>query len=89
MTVRCPAVWDYLTLSTYDDGSDRVLSTIMVLVEHGQVKACLNDRENNRSLWVAGESLEGVLESLEALLDDDRAVWREYKPYGKPKGKGR
>lgn len=87
LTVECPAIWEYLTISTYDDGSDRVLSTLMVLVEDGQVKCCLNDRDECRSLWVAAGSLQGALRALEELLHDGRALWREYRGYSPGKRK--
>lgn len=82
LTIKTPGVWEYLTINRYDSGEPRLTSTLMVVVEDGKVKCCLNDREQSRSLWVAADSLEGALLVLESLLDDDRAIWRVYQPMG-------
>lgn len=88
MTTNYPAIWEYLTLELYEDGKRRQRSTLMVMVEDGGVKCCLNDRDNARSLWVTAASLEAALAALEiALAGEDGAGWRYYQPTGK-RGKG-
>lgn len=88
MPVSLPAIWEYLTLDTHDDGKARQRSTLMVLVEDGTVKCCLNDRDQSRSMWVAGDTTEGALEALEAVLASGEGIWRKYQPFKKQQKKG-
>lgn len=77
-----PATWEYLTLAEYPEGGRRETATLMILVEDGLFKACLNDRANDRSAWVSGDSFDRVLTRLEAVLATDTAEWRRRQ--GKP-----
>lgn len=82
---RYPVIWEYMTIDSYDDGKPRQRSTLLFVVEDGAWKCCLNDRDQQRSLWLAGGSFEAVLAVLEATLDDPRAIWRHYQA-ARPKG---
>lgn len=81
-----PDVWDYLTALVYPDGGRRQSSTLLLCCEDGCVKACLNDRDQSRSLWVSGESLETALEALQRALESGTASWRLYQQ-SKPRGR--
>jgi hypothetical protein len=81
-----PALWEYLTAAEFPGGKPRQLSTLMVLVEDGVWKGCLNDRALDRSAWASGDSLERVLARLEASLASDSAEWRR-RPAGPSKRK--
>ena len=74
---RCPTVLQYLQNDTYEDGSPRRTSTITLFVEDGRVKACLNDRDNDRTCFVTAESLLDVLDALEVSVLDEGTVWKE------------
>lgn len=78
---RYPTVWQYLVADSYPDGQVRQRSTIMLITEGDVVKLCLNDRDNNQSLWVTGSSLGATLKALEAAVTSEVAPWRENKPY--------
>lgn len=81
---QCPTLVAYLTDSAWDDGSKRETSTLTVFAEHGRIKLCLNDRENGRSAWVSGRTLEDALAGLEADLAGGEADWRKsYQKKGK------
>lgn len=71
-----PAVMEYLTAASYPDGSPRERSTISVFVEDGVVKACLSDRDQARTLWRSGPSVEDALMALETAIADGSADWR-------------
>jgi len=71
-----PAVVEYLTASTYPDGSARERSTISIFVEDGVVKACLSDRDQARTLWRSGASVEDAVMALEGAVVDGTADWR-------------
>lgn len=78
-----PALVEYLTLATWPDGTARETATLLLLSEDGLWKACLNDRGNERSGWLSGSTLGGLLGSLEAHLAEDRMEWRRHRPGGK------
>lgn len=78
-TKMLPLLVEHMTCDAYDDGTKRQRSTVTLFVEDGNVKACLNDREMERSLFrSAGEFLE-ALEALEkALTQGDESEWRPW-----------
>lgn len=72
-----PSIWEYLSTDAWPDGSARQSSTLTIFVEGGRVKVCLSDRENDRSAWASGESLEEAAMSLERALGQDTVEWRK------------
>lgn len=80
--VRWPHLITYLSDSKWDDGAPRETSTLMLLVEDGCLKACLNDRAMQRSLWVAAGGLVAALDVLEGHLEEGSGEWRVKKPFG-------
>lgn len=82
---KFPAIWEFLTEVKLEDGTTRVPSTLMLIIEDGSWKACLNDRENERSCWMAGLTLDTVLARLEATLCDGEAEWRKWRGAGRKK----
>jgi len=85
---RWPTLCSYLFDLRYEDGTPRQTSTLMLLAEQGVAKACLNDREAERSAWVSGRALSEVLDALEVGLANDRLDWRA-RPPGRSPGKQR
>jgi len=71
-----PLLFEHLAAVTWEDGSARETSTLMVLCELGRVKLGLNDRSEGRSLWVTGDTLEAALAVLEGSLRTGSADWR-------------
>jgi len=72
-----PALWEYLTMEEYPDGSPRERSMLCAFVENGAFKACLQDRDAQMSLWASGASLDDVLGALEAkCASGDESEWR-------------
>jgi hypothetical protein len=71
-----PALWEYMTAGQFPDGKARQTSTVLLLIEDGVWKACLNDRALARSAWASGDTLERVLVRLEAMLATGAAEWR-------------
>lgn len=69
----------YLADTKFEDGTKRETSTLLLFVEDGQLKACLNDREEGATAWVSNNSLVGILEDLEAGLQDNTLGWRQSK----------
>ena len=81
---KYPMLWEFMSMTRYDDGSPRVLPTVSLFVTAEGLKASLNDRDQGQVAFVTGDSLEAVLASLEAGLDGDTLDWRE-SAYGKKK----
>jgi len=77
-----PLVWEYFTSVSYEDGSARQTSTLMLFAESGTVKVCLNDRDADQSLWAAGLTPEAALTSLEGMLGSGAADWRAKRKGG-------
>lgn len=72
----CPALAEYLTATSYPDGTERRTSSLTVFTEDGQWKACLNEREQGLVLFGTGKTLQGSLTALEALLTAEETPWR-------------
>jgi len=86
---RWPLLASHLFDLKYEDGSPRLTSTLMLLGEHGVVKACLNDREEARSAWVSGRTVDETLGALEVGLMADSLDWRARPPGRWEKKRGR
>ena len=71
-----PLLSEYLVDPAWEDGKERETATLLLLVDAGQLKGCLNDRALGRSCWVTGGSVEAVLASLELGLLEGDLPWR-------------
>lgn len=74
-----PALFEYLTLLSWDDGSAREPATLLVFVDEGRWKACLNDKANARVGWRSADSFAGLLDVVEAGLAGGSMDWRRAK----------
>jgi len=73
---RSPTLHQFLSDERWDDGSARVPGTLLLFCECGRYKACLNDRDGGRSVFVSADAVEAILDALEAGLQDDSLPWR-------------
>lgn len=71
-----PALREMLVASHYPDGSPRVSSTLLVFVEAGVLKCCLNDRDQGQTAWASGSNLLDALGAIESGLQGDSLSWR-------------
>lgn len=76
LAVDHAAIWEYLAECEGNDGKTRLTSTLLVFVEDGLVKLCLNDRQHSRTAWVSAETLTKALAGLDQQLRDDTCEWR-------------
>lgn len=74
-----PCLWGYLSNTRWDNGDPRTTATLMFFVDSGCLKACLNDRANDRSAFFTGPSLPEILFTVETKLLDDTCDWRYRK----------
>lgn len=80
---RFPALHEYLTATSYPDGSARQTASLSVFSEDGLWKACLNERDTGMVLFVAESHYDDLLTALELLLQEERPPWRPSKHKGK------
>lgn len=71
-----PGIWEMLTAGAFADGEARKGATLLLFVDEGVVKACLNDREQGMTAWASGAGLSDCLTALEEGLQGDTLVWR-------------
>lgn len=84
-----PALWEYLTVEQWEDGTERQTATLSCFADGGSWKICLNDRESSQVLFGTGSSLEVCLGTLEQLLQaPGGAPWRASRFRGDKGGKG-
>ena len=73
---KMPALWEFLTASEWEEGETRETGTILIFVEEGRVKACLNDRDQGLVAFTSGVSVEDVFKSADKGLLADTLDWR-------------
>lgn len=84
-----PNLYEHLACRCWDDDvtQPRVTSTLTFFGDAGCLKACLRDRAESRTAWVAGGSLGECLEALEEQLRTNTVQWRtersEHQPIAK------
>jgi len=77
---KWPGLWEHLTCTTYPGTTDeRKTSTVSIFLGTQGLTGSLNDRDNQRSCFGCGATLEGVLDALESACGDDTTVWRADK----------
>lgn len=74
-----PAIWESLTLSSWEKGEARETSTLLFFVEMGKFKCCLNDRDGCRSGFDSADTFSALLTSLEVKLEEGGLDWRPWK----------
>lgn len=83
----CPALWEYLTATAWPEGGERETATVLIFVEDGTFKGCLNDRANSRSGWASADSFTGLLDALEGKLQTSEMDWRKNRTQHQSQGK--
>lgn len=81
-----PVLVEYLSCEQWDDGTARQSSTLLLFIEEGCFKLCLNDRAASRKAWVSGRTAEEAFSTLESALAAGGVEWRQDKPSGRRKG---
>jgi len=80
---KLPALVEHLTSDKWDDGEVRAASTLLLFVDQGEWKCCLNDRDGGRVAFTTGTTVAGLLGALEEALQAGRVEWRASKPFRK------
>lgn len=74
-----PILFELMSLEKDDEGKKRITSTLLLMVEDGQCKGCLRERNHDCTLWSSSSSILGVLTSLEEQLGSPPVPWRSNK----------
>lgn len=82
-----PAVHEYVTSGTNEDGTLRRTSTLTVFAEGGSWKVYLNERDAGASLCASGDTVAGALGALEVMLESECPPWRFSDRQGPANGK--
>lgn len=72
-----PTLTSMMNERRWEDGSPRQVSTLTLFFDDGFLKGSLNDRDSGRVLWASALDLDALLQSLEGMLADANAPWRE------------
>lgn len=79
---KYPWVWEYLSAAAYKSGKPRQTATLTLFCDGGVWSCALTDREEDRTCWCSGLTLEGLLEALEQRVTD-AGSWRQRKAGGR------
>lgn len=71
-----PALTAHLTVSAWEDGEERVTSSVTLFMGQQMLQAALNDRDGGLVAFVTGTSLDGLLDALETGLQRGSLDWR-------------
>lgn len=72
-----PLLLEYLTAEAYPDGQKRQTSSLIVVSDGSSWRVCLSDKDNARTMWKAGPTIQDALQAIElALMADDPGDWR-------------
>ena len=82
-----PVLASQLSETSWDDGSSREVSTLLLFVEGGRWKACLSERSTGRVGFLSQDTLAGLLISLEGHLVAEDLDWRQSRQSQSQKGK--
>lgn len=82
-----PTLHEYLTVTSWGDRQPRTTSTLLLFVDNGALKCCINDRDNNRSAFVNDTTFAGLLALLESKLTEESLDWRTKGSGGAAGGK--
>lgn len=82
-----PLLWEFLSQTKYEDGSERRLPTITLFLGTEGLQACLNDRDQGLAAFVTATTLEGLWGALEEGLKKDSLDWRVSQNPNFKKGK--
>lgn len=76
-------LFDFLVERVWSDGRPRQTASLLIFVDEGQWKACLNDRDSGSVAFVSSSSVGGLLDAISDGLRGDSLDWRRGRDQGK------
>jgi hypothetical protein len=89
LSKQVPSLIEFLSQSTWEDGTSRQTGTLTVMVHDGVLKAAVNDRESSSSAFVSGKSFTSLLKAVDKGLAEGSLDFRVKVPYTPQRGKKR
>jgi len=89
ISTKLPALAEFLAADKWGDGADRVPGTILIFVDAGTLKACINDKDQDAVAFLTARTMQELLESIEAGLRSGKLDWRAQRAPGGRGGKRR
>lgn len=80
---KLTAFGEWMTATTYEDGTPRQLPTYTVWCQAGEWKANLRDREEGLCLWLSAPTHLELIKMIDAACQDASYPWRRDE-YGDP-----
>jgi len=74
-TKMFPCLWEMMSVCVFD-GKKRTPASLLLFVEGGLVKGCLNDRQYHRKAFMTSFTVTGVMGAFEAALVAGDLDWR-------------
>lgn len=71
-----PNIYAFLHDRKYDNGKPRMTGAMSIFTLNGVLKACINDRENNRTCFVEAASFGELIAKVEVAICDDGIEWK-------------
>jgi len=79
MCAEHPDLYAFMRETVWSDGKKRSTGTLTISVEGRVIKCSTHDRDGKRYFWLTGDTLKGLLASIDRALRDDTAEWRPDK----------
>jgi hypothetical protein len=73
---KLPTLCEWLSATTWEDGSSRSTGTVMVFAEDGRWKAWVHDRDASMGCFVSSETLDGLWSAVEKAVGASGGDWR-------------
>lgn len=80
---KYPFLWEFLTVTRFEDGSPRQAGTLLLFVDQGVLKGCLSDREYGEVAFCSASDPDMLLMRLEDGLQLQCLEWRASAKGGK------
>lgn len=80
---ECPTLFQFLTATSWPDGTSRQVSSLVVFAEDKAWKVCLSDRDTGNNIWASSTTYSGLLGALEGRLTEPCPDWRKARPRNK------
>lgn len=77
---RWPSIVEFVSVAEWPDGERRIPGSLVLFVEDGRVKACLNDKDQGAVCFVAARGLMEVMDAAETILCNGTGDWRTSRP---------
>jgi len=82
-----PNLTAHLRDARYEDRTSRVTSTILIFCENGVLRMCVNDRDNNRSVFFTAATVEEAFMKAEDAIATNTAEWKARQGYARREDK--